>query len=90
MLSVFGGFAFVIYDSYVRYAAYGEVVGRKVQLAPPWNGVVSALHVRVGDAVQQGEVRSSTLKASQCVIAWRKSKTRSTSNEPASVRNSHV
>jgi multidrug resistance efflux pump len=56
MLSVFAAFAFVIYESFVHYAAYGEVVGRKIQVAAPWDGVVSALHVRVGDEVRQGDV----------------------------------
>ncbi len=56
MLSVFAVFAFVIYESFVHYAAYGEVVGRKIQVAAPWDGVVSALHVHVGDVVRQGDV----------------------------------
>jgi len=55
LLSVFSGFSYCFYNSYVRYAAYGEVVGRKIELAPPWGGVVSALHVRVGDMLRQGD-----------------------------------
>lgn len=55
VLSVVGGFGFFFYDGWVRYAAYGEVVGRKIELAPPWEGVVSTLHVRVGDTLRQGD-----------------------------------
>lgn len=55
LLAVFGGFGFLFFDSYVRYAAFGEVVGRKIELAPPWSGVVSTLHVRVGDKVRAGD-----------------------------------
>ncbi len=55
VLSIICGFSFYFYDNWVRYAAYGEVIGRKIDLAPPWEGVVAALHVRVGDTLRQGD-----------------------------------
>jgi multidrug resistance efflux pump len=56
MLSVLGGLSYAFFHNYVRYAAYGQVVSRHVELASPWNGVVTALHVRVGEVVRQGDV----------------------------------
>ena len=41
--------------AFLRYQAYGVVTGRVVQLSPPWNGELTAFHVREGDAVRQGQ-----------------------------------
>ena len=43
------------YDSFLRYRAYGVVTGRVLQLSPPWNGELTAFHVREGDTVRQGQ-----------------------------------
>lgn len=55
LLTFVAYFASHLYDGYVRYSAYGEVVGRKIELAPPWEGAVQTLHVREGDYVRQGD-----------------------------------
>src|SRR5437588_4411340 len=44
-----------VYDSFLRYRSYGIVTGRIVQIAPPWNGDLTAFHVREGDTVRQGQ-----------------------------------
>ncbi|NND98139.1 MAG: biotin/lipoyl-binding protein [Pirellulaceae bacterium] len=45
-----------IYNSLLRYTAYGEVTGRKLQIAVPWPGVIQSIHVREGDSVAAGDV----------------------------------
>ena len=55
LFSIFAGAAFYFFENCCRYVAYGEVVGRKIELSPPCDGVVSALHVRVGDVLRQGD-----------------------------------
>ncbi len=49
-------FSYFIFESFVRYGAYGQITGRKLHLATPWDGIVSDLRVRVGDRVRQGDV----------------------------------
>lgn len=45
-----------VWRSYFRYAAYGTVTGRSIEVPPPWEGVVQYVHVREGDAVAQGQL----------------------------------
>lgn len=53
-LATFG--VYQLWNSSWRYRAYGTVVGRTIELAPPWDGVVRYLHVREGDQVRSGQV----------------------------------
>lgn len=65
MLLVGGGLT--IFNTMLRYTAYGEVVGRRIELAVPWPGIVQSIHVREGDRVQSGDliVRVDSLEMRQ-------------------------
>jgi multidrug resistance efflux pump len=43
------------YEAFFRYRSYGIVTGRVLQLSPPWQGELTAFHVREGDIVRQGQ-----------------------------------
>lgn len=43
-----------VWNVFWRYQAYGVVVGREVQVSPPWAGEIEAVHVREGEHVEQG------------------------------------
>jgi multidrug resistance efflux pump len=45
-----------VWQAYFRYAAYGTVSGRTLQVAPACDGTVQSLHVRMGDRVRQGQL----------------------------------
>jgi multidrug resistance efflux pump len=47
--------AWQAYDAFLRYRAYGVISGRVLQLSPPWQGELTAFHVREGDSVRQGQ-----------------------------------
>lgn len=55
-LAVIGSIGFTLFDSLLRYTAYGEVTGRRLELAVPWPGVIQSIHVREGDHVEFGQV----------------------------------
>ena len=55
-LMVAVGLGHTIYNSMLRYSAYGQVVGRRIELAVPWPGVVQSIHVREGDQVEFGDL----------------------------------
>src|SRR5262249_1252347 len=44
-----------VWQAYFRYQAYGTVTGKVVQLSPPWDGVLVAVHVKEGQEVRQGD-----------------------------------
>jgi multidrug resistance efflux pump len=44
-----------VWEAFFRYRAYGTVVGKLVQISPPWDGEVSAILVREGEWVRQGQ-----------------------------------
>lgn len=48
--------AYSVWNSALRYAAYGTVDGRVIHVAAPWGGIVQSLHVREGATVSQGEL----------------------------------
>ena len=48
------GYSF--FNSVLRYTAYGEVVGRRIELTVPWGGVIESIHVREGDEVRHGDL----------------------------------
>lgn len=43
-----------VWNVFWRYQAYGVVVGREVQVSPPWAGEIESVHVREGEHVEQG------------------------------------
>jgi multidrug resistance efflux pump len=47
---------YLIWDWQFRYEAHGVVQGRVLRVSPPWDGNVTALHVREGDTVRQGQL----------------------------------
>ena len=66
-LCAFVALGYAIFNSTLRYTAYGEVLGRRIDMAVPWPGVVESLHVREGDHVQRGDLiaRINSLKLRQ-------------------------
>lgn len=52
-LCAIGGYT--VWNSLLRYEAYGVVQGRVIDVPPPWEGVVQSLLVREGDSVRQGQ-----------------------------------
>ncbi len=48
--------AFAIWNSFFRYAGYGMITGRLIDVSAPWEGVVQSFQVREGDQVRQGAV----------------------------------
>lgn len=59
VLALVGVGAHRLWNAFLRYQAYGVVIGREVQVSPPWNGEVEAVHVREGDKVRQGDLLCS-------------------------------
>lgn len=55
-LVVIFALGFTLFNTLLRYSAYGEVVGRRLELAVPWPGVIESIHVREGDLVRFGEI----------------------------------
>jgi multidrug resistance efflux pump len=45
-----------VWNTYFRYRAYGTVIGRIIELSPPWEGVVRSIHVHEGETVRQGQL----------------------------------
>ncbi len=60
VLLVFGFAGHAVWNEFLRFEAYGEVVGRTVAVSPPWSGVLKTLHVREGDVVRQGQLLVTT------------------------------
>jgi multidrug resistance efflux pump len=56
LLSVVGLLGYLVWNSLMRYEAYGVVEGRIVKIASPFDGVVRAVYVREGDSVEQNQV----------------------------------
>lgn len=48
--------ATTLFNATLRFEAYGVVSGAVVDVSPPWSGVVTSIHVREGDEVQQGQL----------------------------------
>lgn len=45
-----------IWTEFIQFQAYGTLEGRIIELRIPWNGVIQSLHVREGDAIEQGQL----------------------------------
>jgi multidrug efflux pump subunit AcrA (membrane-fusion protein) len=56
LLGACGFAAYMGWDTFFRYQAYGTVEGRVIQVPPPWDGVIRYVHVREGDRVRQGQL----------------------------------
>jgi len=56
LLTVLLGGGLVVWNTFFRYAAYGVLEGRVLDVAAPSDGVVVGLHVREGDRVEPGQL----------------------------------
>jgi multidrug resistance efflux pump len=56
ILSVVVLSVYSVWNSFLRFQAYGVVQGRVLQVSAPWNGTVRALHCRDGEDVRQRQV----------------------------------
>lgn len=56
LLLICAALAHYVWDWQFRYEAHGVVQGHVIEVSPPWDGNVSAMHVREGDSVRQGEL----------------------------------
>ncbi|MFN0021038.1 MAG: HlyD family secretion protein [Pirellulaceae bacterium] len=56
LLCIFGAGAYGIWNSFLRYDAYGHITGRVIHVPAPQGGNVRALHIREGDHVAQGQL----------------------------------
>lgn len=56
LLLLCAALAHYVWDWRFRYEAHGVVQGRVIEVSPPWDGNVSAMHVREGDSVRQGQL----------------------------------
>jgi multidrug resistance efflux pump len=56
LLMVLGGFGFHFVNTTLRYTAYGQVIGHRIELAAPWPGIVQSINVREGDRVEPGDL----------------------------------
>lgn len=56
LLLICAALAHYVWDWRFRYEARGIVQGRVLEVSPPWDGNVTALHVRGGDNVRQGQL----------------------------------
>jgi len=56
LLCIFGAGAYGIWNSFLRYDAYGHITGRVIHVPAPQGGNIRALHVREGDHVAQGQL----------------------------------
>lgn len=55
LLGACAGGVFTVWDSLLRYRAYGVVTGRIVDVASPIDGVVTTVHVAEGEKVHQND-----------------------------------
>lgn len=63
-LACAGGVA-TVWDSLLRYKAYGVVTGRLVQVSAPVDGLLQYVHVREGDEIRQ-DTRLATVRDLEC------------------------
>jgi HlyD family secretion protein len=56
VLGLLGLVAFRVWNTFLRYEAYGIVAGRELEVVAPWLGAVEAVQVREGESVRQGQV----------------------------------
>lgn len=47
---------FLLWNSFLRFQAYGTVEGHTIDVHPPWDGSVQFLHVKEGSRVRQGQL----------------------------------
>jgi DNA-binding NarL/FixJ family response regulator/multidrug resistance efflux pump len=48
--------AYLTWNSFLRYQAYGTIVGRTIDVPVPWDGIVKQVHVEEGQIVKQGDL----------------------------------
>ncbi len=56
LIVLLGVAAYVVWNGFLRYGAYGTVTGRLVEVPPPWSGNVKAFYVQDGDQVRCGDI----------------------------------
>lgn len=56
LLTVFGSIGMILWNEFVRYAAYGTIEGRVLSIAVPWSGQIEELLVADGQYVEEGQV----------------------------------
>ncbi len=59
VLTVLGLGAFKAWDSFFRFAAYGVIAGRTIEVPSPVSGLVRYVHVQEGEQVRQGQLLMS-------------------------------
>lgn len=65
MLAACGGGIYSVWDTLLRYEAYGVVTGRTIDVSAPLDGVLRYVHVREGDIVNQN-ARLATVFDLEC------------------------
>jgi multidrug resistance efflux pump len=56
LLSLCAIATYAVWNTWLRFEAYGIVVGRIIHVSPAAGGVIKSLHVREGDVVRQGQL----------------------------------
>lgn len=56
LLACVSSLGYSLWSTFLRNAAYGEVVGQVTEISTPWSGTLNAVYVRAGDSLRQGDV----------------------------------
>lgn len=56
LLACVGTVSFLVWSTFLRDAAFGVVIGKVIEISPPWSGTLTAVYVIAGDTVRQGDV----------------------------------
>lgn len=65
LVAACGAGMFTVWDSMLRYRAYGVVTGRIVNVGTPIDGMLKYVHVREGDDVRQGDRLATVIDLEQ-------------------------
>ena len=55
-MSLLGLGGYLLFTNFLKFESYGEIEGRLIGVAAPWNGTVANWQVRDGDMVTQGQI----------------------------------
>lgn len=56
LVTAVGSVGYSLWTTFWRDAAFGIVTGKVTKISAPWEGTLSAIYVRAGDQVRQGDV----------------------------------
>jgi HlyD family secretion protein len=56
LFACFAFASFQIWQTFFRYQAHGTIAGRVISIHPPWDAVLSEVHVQEGERVRQGQL----------------------------------